>query len=333
MQLNLQPLVFGNIYAQTDLSAHSLEERFHAIHGWSPDYRVIGAKDQFANRSVSATLNGLKLTHTSHTPLETSVTSEGVITLIIPFYGSTSQMVLNGYALSYAPGQNALFVPEGHRVGKGGARSVLILEVDPSRLQQTASIMLGEDNPVNSGINLQLPQELSLRRNGFAVDAVFKQYCGVIDQCYSFPQALNELKLDESFYRAMVLLFQQNRLTHTEVPEPDKSVSRRKLDTACEYAMANFDKTITLTDLEQVSGLSARTLQTLFQKQYQCTPMEWIKGVRLDFAYSQLSKPHWDTTVSNVASANGFVHFGKFSRFYLQRFGEHPSETLAKAKL
>jgi transcriptional regulator GlxA family with amidase domain len=87
---------------------------------------------------------------------------------------------------------------------------------------------------------------------------------------------------------------------------------------------------LTLTRLEQVSGLSARALQYNFRLQFACTPMQWVSQQRVDMARIELQHPDLTTSVTSVATNFGFANLGNFSRVYADRIGELPSVTLRR---
>ena len=104
------------------------------------------------------------------------------------------------------------------------------------------------------------------------------------------------------------------------------------LDRACQYIQAELSQPITLTNLEHVSGMSRRSLQSAFQKRYHCTPMQWIRFRRLDQAQSTLRNATAYTTITATALECGFSNASIFSSYYRSRFGELPSKVLAKGK-
>jgi len=78
------------------------------------------------------------------------------------------------------------------------------------------------------------------------------------------------------------------------------------------------------------TGVSERTLQYAFQRELQLSPLAYMRIVRLNRARAQLlAAAPSETTVTDIATAWGFFHLGKFSQDYRRMFGERPSETLA----
>ncbi|HEY7098955.1 MAG TPA: helix-turn-helix domain-containing protein [Terriglobales bacterium] len=79
-------------------------------------------------------------------------------------------------------------------------------------------------------------------------------------------------------------------------------------------------------------GVSERSLELHFQDALGVSPKAWFQHLALHRARTELlrRKPHRGL-VTEVALDCGFEHFGRFSRCYLDLFGESPSETVAHA--
>lgn len=96
-----------------------------------------------------------------------------------------------------------------------------------------------------------------------------------------------------------------------------------------EYIRAHAREDITLDDMVVAAGTSVRSLQTGFRKFRNMTPMEFLRNYRLDLAREEL-RNGWANgrTVTEVALSLGFTHMSKFAKYYHERFGETPSQTL-----
>jgi len=99
-----------------------------------------------------------------------------------------------------------------------------------------------------------------------------------------------------------------------------------------EFMRSNAHLPISLGDVCQAAGVNARTLQDSFQKKRGCTPMEFLRDVRMEEARAGLLQPDANTSVTREAARWGFLHFGRFSRDYQVRYYELPSETLRRAR-
>ncbi len=95
---------------------------------------------------------------------------------------------------------------------------------------------------------------------------------------------------------------------------------------------ANWDKPISIEDLVEASGTSARSLFRTFKEARGCSPMEFAKKLRLEHAHRMLENAQAGTTVTDVAFACGFGDLGRFAKDYQRVFGLRPSEVLARRK-
>ncbi|WP_423920667.1 helix-turn-helix transcriptional regulator [Frigoribacterium sp. 2-23] len=102
-----------------------------------------------------------------------------------------------------------------------------------------------------------------------------------------------------------------------------------RLRSAVEYIHAQARLPLTATDIAAQAGLSPRGLQQAFSTQLGSTPMNYLRRVRLDYVRAELQNLHPDhVTVAEVAQRWGFIHLGRFSAAYVDKFGEYPSDTL-----
>lgn len=85
-----------------------------------------------------------------------------------------------------------------------------------------------------------------------------------------------------------------------------------------------------LADLAARAGTSIRTLQAGFRRYRGMTPGEFVRGRRLDQARAALLDAPPGTRVTDVAFDAGYEHLGRFASDYKARYGESPSQTLAR---
>ena len=116
--------------------------------------------------------------------------------------------------------------------------------------------------------------------------------------------------------------------TEVRTPAPPSAATVRRVEA---YIEAHAREPIVLADLVAVAGVSVRTLQISFQKSRGLSPMAFLQQRRLACARADLLSAPPGTTVATVARRLGFVAAGRFSVAYRRRFGESPSQTLARA--
>ena len=98
---------------------------------------------------------------------------------------------------------------------------------------------------------------------------------------------------------------------------------------ARDYIEMNFQMPVHVEELCKHTGVGVRTLQRCFREYFGYSITGYLKTIRLDAAYRELTAgDSRETNVTQVALGNGFTHLGRFSVAYRTRFGESPSETL-----
>jgi AraC-like DNA-binding protein len=96
-----------------------------------------------------------------------------------------------------------------------------------------------------------------------------------------------------------------------------------------EYIRAHANDFVSLADMVQVSGVSARSLHLGFRRFRNNTPMGYLKNHRLEMARRMLASGiEQGMTVTEIALTCGFTHLSKFARDYYERYNERPSATL-----
>ena len=84
---------------------------------------------------------------------------------------------------------------------------------------------------------------------------------------------------------------------------------------------------VTLDELAGACGVSPRALQYAFRKHLGCSPLDYVRRVRLDLARGVL-RDGSRTSVSDAAARFGFHNPGRFASEYRQVFDENPRQTL-----
>jgi AraC-like DNA-binding protein len=130
----------------------------------------------------------------------------------------------------------------------------------------------------------------------------------------------------------VTLLLQSQSHNYTRLLNRQSAAGNYQIDTAEQFMRANAQIAVSLGDVCQAAGVNARTLQHSFRRRRGCTPMEFLRKIRMEEVRSRLQQPTQETSVSGEAARWGFLHFGRFSGEYRRVYGELPSETLRRAK-
>ena len=127
---------------------------------------------------------------------------------------------------------------------------------------------------------------------------------------------------------SQLLLAQPNNYSaalHRERPAGAPKVIRQ----AVELIEAHAAEPLTVEDVAEAVGLGVRSLQDGFRRYLDTTPINYLREVRLRAVRAELvASDPTRTNVTDVALRWGFLHAGRFSVQYRQRFGESPSATL-----
>lgn len=319
----LPPLAFGSRRAMVDRTPQEMQDRVEKLTRWVTRQDAAAHDQPFEYRAVAASLAHLKLIAASSTPT-TMVVDAQEHSLVLPLNGQFKTRIENR-SFDYGAGQAAMLQPPGYRDSEGGVKSALIVSFEEAQLNKTMKAMLG-NRWENSSSRLDIPALFNLRAGSVDFERVFRSLCLQVDQFEGEPAALHAMGVSDSFYRAMAILLNQELLISRSEPETQKG-----LDHVCDYIIGHIAESITLTDLESMSGLSARALQYAFLKRFNCTPMQWVRQRKAEHARTLLLQGGESITVASVAAQCGFANFSKFSLFYQSIFQEKPSETLKRA--
>lgn len=148
------------------------------------------------------------------------------------------------------------------------------------------------------------------------------------------PGLLQAVGFEVLLLRLLGLLFWGEALARSPQVEASESLQAsrsRILEDLQAWIRGHLDSTITVEDLERVSGYSSRSLRNLFRDRCGTSPMAWIRQERLTTALGLLLDPSPGTTVSSVALAVGYQQLSQFSRDFLQLHGRRPSAVLRQS--
>lgn len=97
------------------------------------------------------------------------------------------------------------------------------------------------------------------------------------------------------------------------------------------YILENAQDPLTPEEIARHACVSVRSIYAGFQTYLHCTPMAYVKNIKLDQINRELK--HCDastTSIKEVVSKYGISSLGNFSASYRKRFGELPRDTLRR---
>ncbi len=110
------------------------------------------------------------------------------------------------------------------------------------------------------------------------------------------------------------------------MPASDRQVARAEA-----FIRENASRALAVADIAAAVGVSTRSLQLAFKRHRETTPRAHLQACRLDLLHRRLARAAPGTRVIDVAQDCGITHLGRCAEAYRRRFGENPSETVARA--
>ncbi|MDO9440436.1 MAG: helix-turn-helix domain-containing protein [Beijerinckiaceae bacterium] len=201
----------------------------------------------------------------------------------------------------------------------------LSVRFEPQALTSKLSALIGE-----SGIDLKLdyamrdhdPKMLLLQQAAI-------QVATDLDDAHqsSFNSAIQD-ELTQALIIRFLLSHSHNFSHCFRTPEGHLATGQvRRIE---DYLFDNWDKPLRIEDVVADLQVSARTIFRTLGKSQGCTPMTFVRNVRLDKARTMLMDADATASVLSIAVSCGFQSFGHFERNYKERYGELPSHTLRR---
>jgi len=133
----------------------------------------------------------------------------------------------------------------------------------------------------------------------------------------------------ETLFILKLLESQPSNYSEQMKPQPCKIAPQHVRRTE-QYIIDHAEETITMEQLVEVGGVSARALFDGFRRFRGTSPMAFHKSIRLERTREDLLRAQPGETVTEIACRWGFYQFGRFAAEYRRMFGELPSETLRR---
>ena len=318
-------LEFNDATSKTLTDVTSVSDTVAAIIPKIDAFSPLNGNGDFWLKMSSVDVNGLRLLAYAQSGIYFERENFVGANLIIPTDGM-SRTEIGGVGYDFRGGASAFFSAEEPNKRRCVLNSSGVdMRLDIDRLNSTCSSLMGLD--YKGKINLQT-RTPALVDDKIPFHRLFQIVYQKIDAVGGDATILRKLSLDDSLYRLSV------GLLHPDVflsqSDGNRSNARFEVTKLCEFLRANLTNPVSLTEMERVSGLSARVLQYSFQSQFGLRPKEWIRRERLHAARALLLKCFRKITVTSVAYRFCFSSPSEFGQFYLKEFGEFPSATLRR---
>ena len=247
---------------------------------------------------------------------------------ILPYRGS-GQFRQAGQSLSNLAGRTLLYLPPEPWRTSNDAMGGITIRLDPAQIRQVASTMAGPLVDPERWIDLgRHPLMLPVHQipNGdLQFQRLYRLMAFIHGLLLSHGSLAQSLRLDDLLLRQLVQL-----LAPWMLAEPAEGLQRQTdtIDELVDWIHAHCHQPISLSELEQRSHYSRRSLQYAFKARFGCGPMQYLRRQRLWRAKRQLEQPGSLTSISRVAMACGYISLASFSRDFQRTFGISPSKLL-----
>lgn len=316
----LPDLPFGNAKANVIASSEAAAEIAFAVLPTST-YTSVDKSGGFATKSFGRKIGHLGLAASASTPVHMAFGETQGWRLIIPFYG-LAETKAEGRTVVLEGGRHGALAPNMQRTTEATTHSVVAAVIDFGRLCATADTLAGGDAEMYR--MEERIHAIDLRRERELFPA-FQQLCNMVEVTSGNAHLAQVLGIEDAFYRwtvhALALLPQESG-------PPLESNQCNQLDVVCDLVRSAHERAFTLTEMEGLSGLSARALQYAFKARFGCSPMEWQRRERIQLARYRLVYAPPGQTITELAYAMGFASSAAFAAQYKRYFGETPSETI-----
>lgn len=251
---------------------------------------------------------GFVLTETTHLPNYRLPRHNHELTNIAFVLNGSFTEVLDRRFIECQP-QSLLIKPAGEAhanlYGRQGMRCLLI-EVTQRQIEslQSWSQPLKQVSHIRDG---------SLSMLGMRIYSEFRLMDGAT------PLALEGLMLE------LVAGLSRQRKIHLDPKRP------RWVERSRDILEADFHDSISLARVAEAVDVHPVHLARVFRKHFGCTPGEYVRRLRIDFACRELSQS--DTPLVEIALAAGFAHQAHFSRVFKAQTGMTPSEFRTSLRL
>ena len=249
---------------------------------------------------------------------------------------------LEDYLLQVAHTGHCQVTSDGRKVLLNGNQCSLISPGSPYRMEWTDDCSIFEikirksllnrvfESMTGTGISETLLFDIEFSRDERLINYISSSLgciCALIEEENMTQHHRHSIKSLGLSILTMILEHQPSN--YSSILLKDRSNKPKHVKKAMEFMQTNFTNPLTLAEIAQAGNTCERNLTLGFKKSFNCSPMEYLKGIRLESARKILKRSSpLDTQVTQVAQDCGFNHMGRFSNEYLKRFGELPSESL-----
>lgn len=204
----------------------------------------------------------------------------------------------------------------------------IMVRIDRSLLERVCAQHLGHE--LRRPIEFQLGMNLTAKASASWLALIAYLLSELDREDTPLRSTLAQAQIEH--FVVTTLLLMQPHTFRTELLQPAPPLAPRYVKRVEEYIEQNADQPLTVSALAAYAGVSTSALYAGFRNFRNTSPMVYLKSVRLQRVHEDLGRASAGSdTVTKIAMRWGFVHLGHFTANYKRKFGEFPSETLARS--
>ena len=319
----MDPLAFHEVIDTEDVEEARLAgSRLFRDHQLIPEQH----DSPFRARLRSTVVGGMTLSYVDYgvgVRIATTEPSSGYL-VHIPLTGH-ADIVCGRDTVSSDPATAAVIDPADRlEMTWAGGTPLLIVGIDRERMEQHLRGALGRtlDRPLRFGLGMDLTSPAA--RSWLNV---MNLLLGEVSAAPDLPIAMEQL---EGLAFRRFLLAQPS--TYSSALHEERPAAPRAIRKALSLIEDHAAEPLTVEDIAEAVGVGVRALQSGFRRFADTTPMGYLREVRLRRVHSELLAADPESvSVTDIATRWQFLHAGRFSVQYRERFGEKPSETLRRS--
>jgi AraC-like DNA-binding protein len=291
---------------------------------------VRGDLDSFQAHVSAAELHGTSVCYMDYrNPLTFHCAPwNSFVAVILPLSGDMGVSYDKGELLQVSRGSCAVLPPsQRFEMQFSTGFSLLALTAQMSALSAGLGRIAPEVNRHQLTFEGSVANEGRLPGTFYGLAGLFVDIIGQFNSPTSIPSRVAAM-MSEQTVSTFLLGLRHSGTEHvmgTAVP-----ISSRIVRQAVDILVSDVYAEKTVTDLAADIGVSMRSLELGFRREFDCTPHAYIQRFRLQRARDLLyaARSGDGTTVTEVAVRSGFNHTGRFASLYRRTYGVNPSETL-----
>jgi AraC-like DNA-binding protein len=186
------------------------------------------------------------------------------------------------------------------------------------------------DISLNKNANPRLLKKLTQAIDKYYIDTdlkittLIKGFITEFSDCSRPIDTQISMEIEKQITEAMLKLLDVQEAQTPHFTKSEKTSLKIKKD-----LFKHMDHTMSVETLAKKYTISVKSLENAFKSLYGIRPNKFMRLLKLNLVHHELvQSKSSQTSVSKVAQKWGFVHMGRFSKFYTELFGENPSISL-----